>query len=139
MKFVNERIRKQKVDFFSPLSKLNLPTFTTLLTTKVKSMGKDVVLKADRGLFARMVLMAQNRQMDMRTVLSYPLGPLPWSLATTDGSLAKTTKSSLLYILEAYAPAMNEIPESATWIIDGMALLQNLKSSSMTFAEFAVT
>ena len=32
MKFVNERIRTQKVDFFSPLSKLNLPAFTTLLT-----------------------------------------------------------------------------------------------------------
>ena len=102
-------------------------------------MGKDVVRKADRGLFARMVLMAQNRQMDMRTVLSYPLGPLPWSLATTDGLLAKTTKSSLLHILEAYAPAMNEIPESATWIIDGVALLQTLKNIPMTFAEFAVT
>lgn len=138
-KFVNERIRTQKVDFFNPLSKLNLPTFSTLLTTKqIKSMGKDVVLKADRGLFARMIVMAQNRQMDMRAVLTYPLGPLPWSLATTDGTLAKTTKSSLLHILEAYSPVMNEIPESATWIIDGMALLQTLKDIPKTFSAFAV-
>ena len=138
-KFVKERVMSQNVDFCSPLSKLNLSTFSTLLATRqMKSVGKEVVLKADRGLIPRMVVMAQNRQMDMRTVLTYPLGPLPWSLATTDGTLAKTTKSSLLHILEANAPAMDGIPESATWVIDGMALLQTLKDIPKTFSDLAV-
>ena len=138
-KFVNERIITHTVDFFNPLSKLNLPTFSTLLKTKqVKSVRKDVVLKVDRGLFARMIVIAQNRQMDMRAVLTYALGPLPWSLAVTDGTLAKTTKSTLLHILEAYSPALNAITGSATWIIDGMALLQTLKDIPLTFSALAV-
>ena len=96
------------------------------------------MLKADRGLFARMIVMAQNRQMDMGAVLTYALGPLPWSLAVTHGTLAKTTKSTLLHILEAYSPAMNAIPGSASWIIEGMALLQTLKDIPLTFSALAV-
>ena len=54
------------------------------------------MLKVDRGLFAQMVAMTQNRQMDMRTVLTCTLGPLPWSLSTTDGTLAKDNQVELI-------------------------------------------
>ena len=38
--------------------------------------------------------------MDMCEVLSHSLGPVPWSLATTDGNLAETQKSKLTEALE---------------------------------------
>ena len=36
-------------------------------------------LKADRNLFAQMILIAENRKLQMREVPSHPLGPLPWA------------------------------------------------------------
>ena len=47
-----------------------------------------------------MVVIAHHRQMNMQEVLTYPLGPLPWSLATADGEPTKTAKSAL-YVLDA--------------------------------------
>ena len=38
--------------------------------------------------------------MNMQEVLTYPLGPLPWYIATADGTPTKTAKASLLHILE---------------------------------------
>ena len=36
----------------------------------------------------------------MEKTLCYPLGPVPWSLATSDGKPVKTDKSKLLHCLE---------------------------------------
>ena len=54
----------------------------------------------NRDLFARLLLIAKSRKVDMEVVLSYSLGPYPLSLATTSGSLVKTAKSKLFDILE---------------------------------------
>ena len=51
--------------------------------------------------FARLAVVAQSRSLDMRSVLHYELGPVPWSLATPDGGLVKTDKSCLLHLLES--------------------------------------
>ena len=42
-----------------------------------------------------MILIAQNRKLDMKDVLSHPLGSLPCALANADGSMMKTNKSVL--------------------------------------------
>ena len=67
--------------------------FDTLKKTKLKSCKdlnavckarkKDLVLplRMDRNMFARMALLSQFRQIDMKLFFTYPLGPLPWSLA----------------------------------------------------------
>jgi len=52
-----------------------------------KGTAKEIVLKADRALFAQMIVIAETRQLSMKEVPSLPLGPLPWSLAASDGSL----------------------------------------------------
>jgi hypothetical protein len=36
----------------------------------------------------------------LREILTYSLGPIPWSLATADGSFVKTVKSKLLDAIE---------------------------------------
>ena len=136
--FVRDRIQTSEVDLFAPLPKASLPTFANLVKSKkTKSAGADVVIKADRGLFAKMIVIAQRRQMNMQEVLKYPLGPLPWSLATPDGIPAKTNKATLLHILEGKAEPVEDVPTDAVWIIDGMALLQSLKSAPRTFSELA--
>ena len=56
--------------------------------------------------------MARTRNVNMRQVLSYELGPVPLSIASPDGGLAKTAKSKLLPLLERSIPAVEDIPDS---------------------------
>ena len=100
--FVDKILKSNEIDYlFVPLPKSNLQTFGNLVKSRtVKSTVTVVVVKADRGLLVRMVVIAHHRQMNMQEVLTYPLGPLPWSLATADVAPTKTAKSALLHILE---------------------------------------
>ena len=66
----------------------------------MKVKGRDLIARADRTFFARMLVIAQRRSMDLRRVFQFSLGPLPWALSTTDGQLAKTPKAKLLEALE---------------------------------------
>lgn len=89
--FVQDRILSSKTDFFSPIKSMKLATFGDQMkkSTKTKE-GKSVVLKNDHKLFARLLVISQNRAIDLRDILSYSLGNISFSLASTDGSLAKT-------------------------------------------------
>ena len=58
--------------------------------------------------------------MNMQEVLTYPLGPLPWYIATADGT--KTAKAGLLHILEGKAQRVEDVPGSVVWILDGLAI-----------------
>ena len=98
---------------------------------KVKTSKGIIQLRADKNVFARLAVMAQTRSMDMRQVMSFPIGPVPWSLACPDGSLVKTAKAKLLHFLEEDSQPLVELPFSA-WILDGMALLQALQDHRST-------
>ena len=75
----------------------------------------------------------------MREVLSHSLGPLPWSLATSDGLMRKTNKASLAKELQKNVQAADSIPQPSVCVIDGMALVQRLKGDQKTFAAVAKT
>ncbi|CAI9733611.1 Hypothetical predicted protein [Octopus vulgaris] len=136
--FVHERLCSSQTDLYSSLAKTALKTFRNpVKTKKTKGTITDVVIKADSGLFAKMVVIAQHRQMNMKEVLQYPLGPQSWSLATPDGAPAKTTKASLLHSLEELAKPAENIPTTAVWIFDGMALLQSIKTVPKIFRDLA--
>ena len=45
-----------------------------------------------------MSVVAQIQQLDMKNVLTHSLGLIPWSLATSDGSLRKEKQGSALNI-----------------------------------------
>ena len=113
-----EEFRKQRLEsnppevkFHDTLKKSKLLTFSEL-TKKVKINGKanEISLKTDRARFGEMVIIAQKRQLRMKDVLCHPLGPLPWSLATADGSLRKSNKSTLAKELQKNVPAADSIP-----------------------------
>ena len=42
----------------------------------------------------------KKRQLDLKKVFCYPLGPFPWSLADSNGGLKKTSKVSILHELD---------------------------------------
>ena len=136
--FSKERLEANppKVRFHDSMSKAMLKTFKHM-NKKVelrKGTGKEIVLKADRAMFAQMIVIAEARQQSMKEVLSHPLGPLPWSLAAPDGSLKKTAKS-LAKELQKDAPAVECLLPRSACIIDGIAMVQRLKGDQKTFKE----
>ena len=93
-----------------------------------------MILKA--ALFGRMVVMGQSRHSDMKELLRYPLGPLPWSLATPDGRLRKTNKSSLAKsIHKSCSFLVDSLPQYYATVVDGMALVQRAKVTQQTTFE----
>ena len=67
-----------------------------ILKKKVKSrkeIAKEIVLKADRALFAHIIVFAEVRVLSMKEILAHLPGPLPWSLAAPRDFLKLTPKS----------------------------------------------
>ena len=130
-----------KVKFHDTITKAKLKTFTHLnKKVSIKSgRNQEVILKADRRLFAQMIVIPESRNLQMREVLSHPLGPLPWSLATPDGLMRKTNKASLAKEHQRNVQAADSIPQPSVCVIDGMALVQRLKGDQKTFAAVAET
>ena len=94
-----------------------------------------MVLKADRNLFAKMAIIGQKGQLDMKEELSYPLGPLPMSLANPDGSLRQTNKSSLMTTLYKDIPPVESFPENSACIFDGLSVVQKVVHAPDTFGQ----
>ena len=73
--FISERLGKERIaKFFDKIPQAKLKTFGKP-KAKVHSVGgKEIVLKADKNLFAMMTIISQNRDLDMKEVLSHLLG-----------------------------------------------------------------
>ena len=103
-----------------------------------KNNGEETVIRADCNLFARMIKIVESRQLHIQEVLQQPLGPLPSSLAASNGLPRKTNKAQLGRELEKLVQPTAEIPSPSVYVIDGMALVQKLKvSDQMTFGHIA--
>ncbi|KAL9983228.1 hypothetical protein ACROYT_G005368 [Oculina patagonica] len=142
--FVSKRLDSNATGFWEKISKANVSTFASL-SKKVKNRRaeeKEITINGDRGLFGRLLVVARNRHIDLKEVMSYELTNVPYALAHPDGSLRKTTKSVLLAELERVSPGVDRLPTSeleAALIFDGMALLQSLKSAGCTtFGDLAL-
>ena len=129
--FIEKRLLSNEVDFFDPLPKLKLSTFSeNTIQKRMKVSGSEIAIKADRAFFSKLVTIAKVRDLDLHEVYSHELGPIPWALATVHGTLCKTEKSVLLKELEKDTASLNRTPQGAAWIIDGMALIQVLRKPS---------
>ena len=85
---------------------------------------------------SRMIIIAESRHLHMQEVLQHPLGPLPSSLATSNGLPRKTNKAQLGRELEKVIEPTTQITSPSVYLIDGMALVQKLKvSDHMTFGQ----
>ena len=99
--FIQQCLNSNNVSFWDAIPKLKIHTFSSAMNnTKIKGTnGKLVVITEDRDLFGRLLIVANLQQVNLREILSYELSAVPYSLAHTDGTLRKTTKSVLLQIL----------------------------------------
>lgn len=140
--FKDERLDKDPPTkkFHDPMKTNRLKTFSDMCKKReVKSSGRSVILKADRSLFGRIIVMAQGRSLHMEEILSHPLGPLPWALSTPEGLLRKTNKATLATTLQKNVPVEEQFPGNSSTIIDGMNLVQRVKGDQVTFRDVATT
>ena len=94
--FVNERLADQTTKFFDPITKLKLGTSTMQKTVRVQTNGKTVQFSAQSDIFAKVTLIQQRRDVDLKEVFCYPLGPVPRALADAVESKTTTPKSKLI-------------------------------------------
>ena len=141
LNFMNVKVLCTKPDIYAAIRKTNLKTFSQL-STKVNSKngkGDVVAVKNSKKLFAKMLLIARSRDVDMKEVLQYSLRPFPLPLATSDDNLVKTVKSKLLHLIENRMAdyLVDMIEGSRVLILDAMAILQTIKTIPSTFGELA--
>lgn len=139
--FIQERVADKSKSFHATISQNRLKTF---VVGKSKAKSTKMSSSTDRNTFARLVVVAQSRDIDMKTILSYQLSDVPAAISSADGqSIAKTTKSALLSFLEDKCQdviACNfQNASPAVVIFDAMALIQAFPRSKIpgTFAELA--
>ena len=74
----------------------------------------------------------------MEEVLSYPLGPLSWSLANPDGGWRKTDKSKLAcHFKNQLTPANEEMTQPSVYVINSMSLMHTVDGNYHSFGEVA--
>ena len=140
---ISTRINTNEVNVWDPLPKLKINTFTSAAKKmEVKATNdKIITLTKDRELFGRLLVVAKERDIDLRQVLCYELSAVPVVIAHGDGSLRKTTKSSLMSVLEKNVAVLPSLPPSlipTAFFIDAMAFVQDMKSaSSASFEQMA--
>jgi hypothetical protein len=61
---------------------------------------KSLQVRAERILLGKLLMLSQDKDISLRKLFEYPLGPIPWSLATADGGMVKTNEAQLLHHLE---------------------------------------
>ena len=127
--FKEERLEaiQPKNKFHDPMKLKKLKTLSSLSKKRnVTADGRTMILKADRSLFGRIIILGQNRKIEVRELLHYSLGPLPWALATPEWFPRKTNKASLATYLQKDIHLADSVPRNSTTIIDGMSLVQKL-------------
>ena len=140
--FVQSRLLSCTAKFHDRMKKMSLKTFQAMAVkcTMSCSKKKAVEVKAERNLLGRLVLLSQHREISLEHLFEYPLGPIPWALATADGALVKTNKAQLMHCIEdLIVKHATSMPENAVHIVDGNALLQGLVHLPETFEDLAST
>ena len=116
-----------EINLFETLPKRNLKTFSHsyAMSTKVSS---STISKNSKSLYTRVLVVSRSREIDMREVVTYCLGDIPFPISNRLDSLVKTNKSALLSLLECEVKAVQNhrvkaVPVNSALMIDGMALL----------------
>jgi uncharacterized protein YaaW (UPF0174 family) len=86
-KLAQERLVDKIVIFNAPLKKQNLKTFAD--TKKFKKVNQSrrnnlVEVKAAGNVFGQLLMLSEKNDIILEKTLTYPLGPVTWSLATAN-------------------------------------------------------
>ena len=136
-KFCKDRLEEgATVDFFEPIKKKNMKTFSSK-TVNISVKDRELPIKVHRNLFGQIAIIMQKRNIDLKEVFAYPIGPLPCSLAGVMGELRKTRKVALVHKIEKGIRPLEQLPQSHAAIIDGVVVVQTFKATGLTFDQLA--
>ena len=145
--FIQTRLVDKIVPFHDPLKRLKLKTFASVgVVKKVKStQNKMLQIKAERNIFGQLVVLSVEHNIDLQVTLSYPLGPVPYVLATADGMPVRTDKfrTDKSKILHHFEPCIEHVTapasEAVAHVIDDNASLYVLSPVPDNFQGVAET
>ena len=131
-----------KKDIFATISQQKLKTFDSMSSVSRSTVSEKIIqLKGDRELFARLLVIGQTRNIEVKELLKFTLGPVPANFATAEGSLVKTNKAVLFNTLQRCVKDVSYINwrgnGKVTLIVDGMVLLHRLKETINTCGHLA--
>ncbi|KXJ12360.1 hypothetical protein AC249_AIPGENE6741 [Exaiptasia diaphana] len=96
--FVRDRVNSGELGVWSPMKKRKLRTWRTVgKEVKFKANGKEVELKEDRSLFARMMLACKSRpEINIKDAIGlHEFSVVPRSLFAADGTMFHCTNKSV--------------------------------------------
>lgn len=134
--FIESRLKTRNTHFWDAMKKLSLKTWkTSLKEIKIKVGDKTVELKEDRGLFARMRIVANSRpEISLEnTIGTYELSVVPRALFAADGSMHHCSEKSQMTILEKQSDqsstlcsaTANIIETDRVAVVDAMVIVQS--------------
>ena len=84
------------IGFHSPIKYKKLETFVDCEVKKkpTSSYNKISQSRVKKNVFGQFVRLAIKDNIDLELTLSFPLGPVPWSLGTADSMTTKTGRST---------------------------------------------
>ena len=100
--------------------------------------NKEIKITAQRNVYAQLLMLVQENDIDLEKLFTFPLGPVPLPLATGYGMLTKIVKAVILHKLEASVTAQTvQILKEDVHILDRNVLLHSLQTMLDTFEELA--
>ena len=99
--------------------------------------AKVAELQGTRDLFGRLLYLSSVANINLEKVFTFPLTPVPLSLAHVDGSMNKTDKSKLLHKLEAMVESTPPSEGVDVTLVDAMFVLHTMVNLPITFGEIA--
>ena len=118
-------------NFEKPIKKQKILNFASM-AAKVKRVRnqKVEVVKMERNLMGRLLILSIENKIDMETIFGFPMTPLPLVYCHPDGSLNKTAKSVLFHLLEKKVKSLP--PRSIdVLIVDGFFFLHQFNNSAL--------
>ena len=102
--FAGRRINSNSETLDKKITQLQLPTFSNVPRGKTKEKGNDKTRsqQTDRALFGRLIVISQQRKVDLRELFAYELASAAMALTNSDGSLSKTNKVQVMHVLEEH-------------------------------------
>ena len=87
-------------------------------------------MRAKRSVFGQHDLLSIGHNVELELTLQFLLGPVPWSLSTSDRIFTQTDKSKLQHGLQSHIKSTLDWPCSAAHIVDVSAVTTEHNSFS---------
>ncbi|KAG1711251.1 hypothetical protein GQR58_002553 [Nymphon striatum] len=144
--FVSSRITSQTAKFHDKLTRCSVKTFKSLNKCIVKLKHVQATVEVNRNILGSLLAfsISNERVIDLPAALTYPLSPIPLSLATADGHRRKTSKSKLTSLLidgvtlkdPKADNSIRDIRKNTTFVLDLIAAIRTMTNLPNTYEEF---